>query len=97
MIIGTLPRVSQVDSNTESILYSIVVDGQGVKTVKLVKYPGLMVDDKLVWDQHIDYISSKIICGTGILKHIRHFIPRDSLLFLYHTLIEPYFRYCSIV
>ena len=56
-----------------------------------------MVDDKLVWDQHIDYISSKIICGIGILKRIRHFKPRDSLLLLYNTLIEPYFRYCSIV
>ena len=57
----------------------------------------LMVDDKLVWDQHMDYISSKIIRGIGILKRIRHFIPRDSLLLNYHTLIEPYFRYCSIV
>ena len=56
-----------------------------------------MVDDKLVWDQHIGYISSKIIRGIGTLKRIRHFIPRDSLLLLYNILIEPYFRYCSIV
>ena len=45
-----------------------------------------MVDDKLLWDQHIDYISSKITCHIGILKHIRHFIPKESLLLLYHTL-----------
>ena len=74
-----------------------MVDGQEVKRVKLVKYLGLIVDEKLVWDRYIDYISSKIICGIGILQHIRHFIPRDSLLLLYHTLIEPYFRYCSYV
>ena len=35
-----------------------------------------MVDDKLVWDQHIDYISSKITCHIGILKCIRHFITK---------------------
>ena len=97
MIIGTLPRLNQLDSSPESTAYAIVVDGQEVKRVKLVKYLALMVDDKLVWDQHIDYISSKITRGIGILKRIRHFIPRDSLLLLYHTLIEPYFRYCSIV
>ena len=74
-----------------------MVDGQEVKRVKLVKYLGLMVDDKLAWDQHIDYISSKVIRGIGILKRIRLFIPRVSLLLLYRTLIEPYFRYCSIV
>ena len=45
----------------------------------------------------IDYISSKTIRGIDILKRIRHFIPRGSLLLLYHALIEPYFRYCSIV
>ena len=45
----------------------------------------------------MDYISSKIIRGIGILKHFRHLVPRDSQLLLYHTLIEPYFRYCGIV
>ena len=45
----------------------------------------------------MDYISSKITHNIGILTHIRHFIPRESLLLLYHTLIEPYFRYCSFV
>ena len=49
-----------------------------------------MVDDKLVWDQHIDYISSKITCHIGILKCIRHFIPKESLLLLYRTLIVLY-------
>ena len=97
MIIGTLPRLKQLDSSPESTPYAIVVDGQEVERVKLVKYLGLVVNDKLVWDQHIDYISSKIKRGIGILKRIRHFIPRDSLLLIYHTLIEPYFRYCSIV
>ena len=56
-----------------------------------------MVDDKLVWDQHIDYISGKITRGIGILKRIKHFIPRDSRLLLYHTLIDFYFRYCGMV
>ena len=50
-----------------------------------------MVDDKLVWDQHIDY---KITCHTGILKCIRHFIPRESLLLLYRTLIILYGGQC---
>ena len=54
IIIGTLPRLNQLDSSPESTLYAIIVDGQEVKRVKLVKYLGLMVKDKLVWDQHID-------------------------------------------
>ena len=68
-----------------------------MRRVKIAKYLGIMVDDKLMWDQHVDYISSKITRSIGILKHIRHFIPQESLLLLYHTLIEPQFRYCCIV
>ena len=44
--------------------------------VKIVKYLGMMVDDKFVWNQHLDYIPSKIAHNIGILKHMRHFIPQ---------------------
>ena len=33
----------------------------------------------------------------GIIKRIRNFIPKESLLTLYRTLVEPYLRYCNIV
>ena len=98
MVIGTLQRLNQLDSRPESTPYAIVADdGQEVKRVKNVKYLGMMVDDRLVWDQHVDYISSKITRNIGILKRIRRCISQESLLLLYHTLNEPYFRYCSIV
>ena len=29
------------------------------------------------------------------MKHIKDCIPRDSLILLYRTLVEPYFRYCN--
>ena len=56
-----------------------------------------MVDDALTWSQHTDYISTKIAQGVGILKRTRSFLPKQSLLTLYQSMIEPYFRYCNIV
>ena len=97
MLIGTSQRLNQLDQNPESTPYAIVIDQKEVRRVKCVKYLGLIVDDKLTWSQHVDYISSRITRHIGILKCIRHFIPKESLSLLYHTLIEPYFKYCSIV
>ena len=97
MLIGTSQRLNQLDQNPESTPYAIVIGQKQVRRVKLVKYLGMIVDDKLTWSQHVDYISSEITRNIGILKCIRHFIPKESLLLLYHTLIEPYFKYCSIV
>ena len=78
MVIGTLQRLNKLDSSHESTRYAVVVDGQDCK------YLGMMAHDNLVWDQHVDYISSKITCNVGIIKHIRHFIPQESLPLLYH-------------
>ena len=72
-------------------------DGFTIKRTKVVKYLGLVVDDALTWSQHVDYISTKIAQGVGILKRTRSFLPKQSLLTLYRSMIEPYFRYCNIV
>ena len=60
MIIGTPHHLNRLDENPESTPYIIIVDGGEVKRTKCVKYLGMIVDDKLTWEQHIDYISSKI-------------------------------------
>ena len=54
---------------------------------------------KLIWEEHIEYISVKIkrSRGIGILKVTGKFLKRESLILIYRTLIEPYLRYCSIV
>ena len=54
-----------------------------------------MIDDKLPWKEHIGYISTKIRRNIGKMKRIKDCIPRDSLILLYRTLVEPYFRYCN--
>ena len=67
MIIGTLQRLNQLDSSPELTPYAIVVDGQEVRRVKTVKYLGMIVHGKLVWDQQVDHISSRFTRNTGIL------------------------------
>ena len=97
MIIGTSHRLNKLDSLPENTPYLISINGSYIRRVKQVKYLGLIVDDKLKWEEHIEYISSKIIRNIGVLKRTRAFIPQHSLQTIYRTMIEPYFRYCNIV
>ena len=74
-----------------------MIDGGEIRRVKSVKYLVMIVDDKLTLEQPIEVISGTMARNIGILKRIRNFLLQESLLLLYHTLIEPYLRYCSIV
>ena len=39
----------------------------------------------------------KIRRNIGVLKRLRNVIPRNALIILYKTPIEPHLRYCNIV
>ena len=46
-------------------------------------------------EDHIDYISLKILRNIGIMRKVSGDIPKTSLTLFYKTLVEPYFRYCN--
>ena len=58
-----------------------------------VKYLGVLIDSTLTWRQHILFISSKISKSLGIISRLRHFVPTDTLLSIYQSLVQPYITY----
>ena len=90
MITGTNRNVH----NTTDLI-AVRVDGALIRRVNKSRYLGLIVDDRLSWKEHISYISSKVSRNIGILKRVRERVTKETLLIMYGTLIEPYFRYCN--
>ena len=58
-----------------------------------VKYLGILIDNNLSWKYHIDYISSKVSKGIGMIASLRHIVPFATLLNIYRSLLEPYISY----
>ena len=56
-------------------LLAIRVDGHTMKRVRKAKYLGIIIDEKLRWEDHIDYISLKIERNIGIMRRVRGSIP----------------------
>ena len=67
-----------------------------VETCK-TKFLGVIIDDKLTWKEHMNYISGKIARGIGIITKARKYLNKESLLSLYYSFIYPYFTYCNKV
>ena len=51
--------MERLDSTPESTPYIIQVGDMMVKRVTKVKYLGLVVDENLSWDEHVEYILKK--------------------------------------
>ena len=64
-----------------------------MKETKSFKFLGLIIDNKLNFHEHINYITKKISKNKGVISRVRH-LPQEILLKLYYTLIYPYLCYC---
>ena len=68
-----------------------------LRRVEKTKALGLIIDDNLRWNHHIDYICSKVKRNIGVIGRTRGCIPKRSSVQLYHSLVEPYFRYGNTI
>ena len=60
-----------------------------LKRVVKTKSLGLIIDDNLRWEEHVDYICSKTKRSIGIISRKKGVIPTGSSIQLYKSLVEP--------
>ena len=65
--------------------------------VEKTKFLGVVIDNKLSWQDHINYISGKIARGIGILIKAMAFLNKETLVTLYYSFVYPYLIYCNHV
>lgn len=75
----------------------IKIEDKPIERVDHTKFLGVIINDRLTWDDHIKTICNKASKSIGIIYRIRHNVPACTLINLYYTLIHPYYEYCNIV
>ena len=86
-----------VFNNSRHHVFNISINGQKLDPSKSVKFLGVIIDNKLTWQEHINNISSKIARGIGVIGRLRHLLPKRILRTIYLTLVYPHLMYCSTV
>ena len=76
---------------------SITAKGQTINEVKETKFLGIILDNKLKWNSHIEYISKKISKSISVLRLLKFTFPEKILKNIYFSLIYPYYTYCNLV
>ena len=92
MIIGSRHILNKIHSDLD-----IKIGDYSVKRTKTTKCLGMVIDDKIKWEDHIDHVSKKVSRGIGAIKLIKPYVPKSCLNQVYNALVKPYFDYCSLV
>jgi len=58
-----------------------------------VKYLGVLIDNKLKWQQQLDHVCKKLACASYALLKLRAFSPISTLKTVYYPLVHPHLSY----
>ena len=92
MIVGSTYNLNTKSGNLFNV---ISIDNNLVSRVTSSKCLGVLQDEKLTFETHIEYMCKKACAGIGALRRIKPFVPHCTLVTLYRSLIQPHFDYCS--
>ena len=68
-----------------------------IEQVNHLSFLGIIIDDKCNWNYHINYIRSKLSRSIAIINKIKHKLPLQNRIQLYHSIFESHLNYCSSI
>ena len=85
MLVGSRPRLRGI------VPLIVSLNGERVQLVSEFKYLGLILDQHLCFDKHIDYVVDKTTTKLGVLYKTRWLFDMETARMLYSALIVPHF------
>ena len=73
------------------------IENKAIEKVTHTKFLGVILDEKLNWKPHVQYVKTKLSKSIGIMNKARQLLNKESLLSLYYAFIYPYIMYCVII
>ena len=75
----------------------LIWNGEEVEESKCVKYLGVKIDNKLTFEEHIDYVQMKCNQYISILYQTKKYLQRELLLKIYKQYVQPQYQYRVLI
>lgn len=76
---------------------SVIIDDETIERVREIKYLGVIIDDNLKFNSHIDIVIKKIAKKYGILCRLKNDLTIASKIQLYKSIISPHLDFCPSI
>lgn len=80
-----------------NITKNIFLDSTQIEIVPKFKTLGVVFQENLSWDDHINYIISKLSSIVGIVYRNKHILPLRTKLILYNSLFYSHLNYGHLI
>ena len=77
--------------------FSITINNSTIEQVGHFNFLGVTLDPNITWNPHVDKLSIKISCVTGLPRKIQHYFPQHILITIYNSLIHSHLMYGLLV
>ncbi len=75
----------------------ITINGTDLINQHCAKYLGVIIDDKLSWSAHVDFITKRCCQRIGMFKKVLPNFTNDVALLYYNAFIKSCFSYCLML
>ena len=72
---------------------TITSNNQPVTPVSNIKFLGLYINDSLNWNQHIDYISTRLSTVCYIMRNIKSYMTLNTMITVYYSYFNSIISY----
>ena len=76
--------------------FNLLINSNIIPRSNTVKYLGVILDNKLTWQPHIDNISKKLSKCCSMFFKLRYYVPLSTLKVLYYGMFNSVLQYSLI-
>ena len=76
--------------------FEVIVSHNNISLTNSVKYLGVILDNKLTWQSHIEQISVKLSRACGMIFKLWHYYPLSTLKLIYYSMFHSVLQYSLI-
>ena len=73
--------------------FSVKIGNNAIAAANSMKYLGVLFDDKLNWDKHIQHVIYKLSSAIAILHKLKFYAPPSLLEKVYYGIMYPHLSY----
>lgn len=81
----------------QNVSPDVILNGIKITKSNCYKYLGVIIDENLTFNRHLEYIQKKLYKKLGVFKRINNKLSKASKIIFYKSLVAPHFDYCSTI